>query len=132
MVSPRLIHPVRVILEQIDKSATAFNENAREPIRAVKRKRLELYAQIKWDTMDEPEARRAGMGLNNSGYFLVQLEDTVEKGIDINRGDKVVQIGSMVFEDLFVTGFQPMGHYQQGATLLKVVFKSRAEQRGSD
>ena len=129
MVSPRLIHPVRVILDQIDKGSTAFNENAREPVREVKRKRLEIQAQIKWDSMDDPEARRAGIGLNQSGYFLVQLEDVVEQGIEFHRGDKVVQIGPMVFEDLFVTGFQPMGHYQQGATLLKVMFRNRDEQR---
>jgi hypothetical protein len=113
-----------VVIDQIDPDATVWDEQAREPVRQTKTKRITVNAQVKWFQMDDPKAMEAGVHLGARGYLLFSTYELREAGISINRQDRVIKIGYMDVEDTYIRGFAPMGHYpdQNGAGLLKAYF----------
>jgi len=129
MARPNLIHPISVVIDQVDPEATAWDEEAREPVRQTKTKRITVDAQVKWFNMDDPKAREAGVGYYARGYLLFSVSELLEAGISINRQDRVVKIGFMSVQDTYIRGFAPMGHYpdQNGAGLLKAYFGDKPE-----
>lgn len=126
MVKPRLIHPIRVTLEQLDTTNTRYDPITREPIPGAARTIRNLVAQIKWFTERELRGNDAGPQPESKGYLLFRRDDLINAGITIQDGDKVVKLGHRDAL-LYITGTVPMGHYpdQGGHTLLKANFADR-------
>lgn len=127
MAKPNLIHPIRVIIEQVDQSGTVFDEEAKEPVRNVATKRVELEAQVKWFVAGDPKPEDAGVHLDARGHLLFRIGDLEDMNVSINRQDRITKIGKMVTEDLYIRGFAPNAHYpdQDGASLLKAFFGAK-------
>lgn len=121
---PNLIHPIPVEIEQIDKENTFYDESAREPVKTVARKqKITLSAQVSWGEKDEPSPDKAGVIETSRGYLLFSLAELSQKGITLQRGDRITKIGAMSL-DLEIMSTQPAGHYpdQGGPTLLQAFF----------
>jgi len=120
-MQPRLIHPIPVQIAQIDRSATIYDDRAREPIGgAAHEVIINLVAQIKWKTIGKPDPNFSGPREKDNCYMLFRHTDLAAAGKVLNRGDRVRKIGTREV-NMFITFFEDMGHYtdQGGATLMK-------------
>jgi hypothetical protein len=139
MPAPRLLHPVPVLIRQIDRKFTSrWDDNLHEPIGQVRRKdrrkETEVRAQVKIGGTDTPQASEGGVVEKSDGYLLFLTSDLKKAHLTINRGDRVVKIGNGSNGrevDLYITQFEWRGHYPgaQGPTLLKAHFEDRAPSR---
>ena len=126
-MEPDLVHPIPVEIEQIDKSSTDWDDDAREAIRTVARTAVKkLNAQISWSVKDDPNPEKMGISEETRGYLLFKKKDLSGESVTISRGDKISKIGHDIVE-LYVTGLIPVGHYpdQGGASLLQAYFGDR-------
>ena len=142
MPAPRLLHPVPVLIRQIDRKFSArMDDNLNEPIGQVRRKdrrkETEVRAQMKIGGTDIPTASEGGVTESSDGYALFLTSDLTKAHLTIARGDRIVKIGDSSNGrevDLYITKFEWRGHYPRakGPTLLKAYFEDRApsHQRG--
>lgn len=140
MPTPRLIHPIPVFIRQIQRSLTAQDDDAHEPVGQARRKQkpIKLMGQIKtFDPTDAPDASSGGVTEHSSGYILFRTHDLKHLRITLQRGDRIVQIGEGKFADevdYYITQKPRRGHYPEhrGATLQKFFFSDRkpSRQRG--
>lgn len=127
MPIPRLIHPVPVTIEQIDKSATIYDEDAREPIQfAARPVKKTLNGQVKWQSQFSESNTRAGTIEGASGYVLFRQIDLTAKAIVLQLEDRLSRIGTRD-TDVYITNLRPVGHYpdQGGHTMIKAFFDDR-------
>ena len=140
MPTPRLIHPVPIFIRQIERSLTPQDDDAREPVGQVYRnqKPIKLMGQVRYlDATDAPAATPGGVIEHSSGYVLFRTLDLRARRIELQRGDRIVQIGEGALADevdLYITQKPIRGHYpqHQGGTLQKFFFSDRkpSRQRG--
>ena len=137
MPDPRLIHPISVQIEQIDKADTVYRGRAKEPVRqAARTTTVTLDGQIAWNFHGDPKAEAAGIRTTEDGYVCFLLKDILAAGITLKRGDKFTQFGSGVHAvsvNLYVTYVDPHGHYpgQDGPTLMFAYFEDRQPTRSA-
>lgn len=149
MPIPRLIHPVKITFELIDRSNSFFDEQAREPVRQLVRKGTApntgeqkiVKGQVSFyfagAKLDYPEWTREGVLERTVGYVSFRFRDlkkadllTVDADgnftdIGIKRGDRIVRIAKRPV-NLFVTGFKDFAHYPiHGQTMIQVNFDDR-------
>lgn len=130
---PRLIHPVTMRVERLNRDEMVMDHDAREPIRGARLSAddiFELPAQVHWDVAESPEYQPAGARLNSSGYVLCRVHDmdtVLGTGQRLKRGDHITVLGHMTGLDLYITHFTPAGHYpdQDGASMFKYHFSDR-------
>lgn len=140
MPNPRLIHPIPVYIRQKDVDYTAaYDHNLREPIGQVRReqKPVRLVAQIQEGLTDRARAEIGGVSENSDGYILFRTSDLYDKRFDIQRGDRIVQIGEGRNQrnvDYYIVALKYMGHYQsaKGATLVRAYYEDRHPSRLRD
>lgn len=140
MPNPRLLHPVPIFLRQIDRRRTAImDDNLHEPVGQVRRelKPVKLSAQMKIFDTDRARAASGGATEDSTGYALFRTSDLNIAKIEIERGDRIVQIGDGKNGrevDYYIVKVLWLGHYQfaQGPTLVKAFFEDRkpSRQRG--
>jgi hypothetical protein len=139
MPTPNLLHKTPVYIRQIDRSFTVMDDNLREPIGQVRREKkpIKLIAQVKIGDTDDPDASEGGVTERSAGYLLFRTQDLRAAEVELQRGDRVVQIGDPPNDretDYYLTKFQWRGHYPEhgGPTLLKAFFADRkpSRQRG--
>lgn len=124
---PRLLHPVRVVVEQINKGATAYDYDAREPIQqAARDTQLTLRGQVKYGSSTELRYDDAGPMENERGYVLFSQRELDAASVVLAVNDRITRIG-VVDHDSYITRLEPMGHYPEfgGNTLLKAYFADR-------
>lgn len=126
MVVPNLIHPVWATIQKADRTTTAYDEDAREPIRSVDRATVRVQAQVRYRSLSDPDWLAIGPAENAKGYLLFRHLDLSRLGYTPKRGDRVTKLGKRVVEYYFLDE-DPAGHYpdQDGYTLLKVYFEDR-------
>jgi len=150
MPIPRLIHPIRVTFEQIDRDSSFFDDHAREPVRQAVRKgsapntgdQITIRGQVSFyfagAKLDYPEWLREGVLERTTGYVvfrfidmkradLLDVDATTGKFTDvkIKRGDRIVYLERRPV-NLFVTGFKDFAHYPKlGQTMIQVNFDDR-------
>lgn len=137
MSNPRLLHPIPVYVRKKDTDFTAvYDHNLKEPIGQVRReqKPVKLVAQIQEGLTNRARAELGGVSENSDGYVLFRTSDLRDKRIEIERGDRIVQIGEEPNEretDYYVISLKYMGHYQsaKGATLLRAYYEDRQPSR---
>lgn len=149
MPRPNLIHPVKVVIQNLDRDLTVFDDEAREPVRQAVRKgsapntgdEITLKAQISFyfagAKLDYPEWLREGVLERTVGYLAVRFIDMERAGllsydadgdfdvIGIKRGDRIVKLGHRTV-DLYVTGFKDFAHYPRlKQTMIQINFDDR-------
>ena len=131
MPLPRLLHPVPVEVEQLDRVETIVDEDYREPVQqAVRGPRKTVPGQIKWTFDDQLRATLVGAEQEAQGYILFRRRELRAASLEIKQGDRFVKIGTganAVLVDLYVVGLRYEGHYpdQGGPALVKAFFKDR-------
>lgn len=127
MVAPNLIHPVPVVIEQIDKSETLFDDDAQEPIGRPEYNQVRISAQVKWKSIDDPEWMWSGRREGWNGYLLFLRSTLVARGVTINKGDLITSIGHRTCR-VFVESFEDAGHYPDigGNGLMLAFFSDRS------
>lgn len=131
----KLIHPIPVTLEEIDKSNTDYNENANEPVRRASRNTaVNLFAQVTWHREMNPKFRTETVWEEAAGYLLFEIKDLKKNSLvdengntGIKRGTKITKIGNDINLKLYVVKVTPMGHYPEpgGSTIIRVYFQDR-------
>jgi hypothetical protein len=122
-----LLHPVPIVLEQIDRPDTIYDEDAREAVQVVSRKiAVTVPGQVKWNSDMSLNPGREGASEDASGYVLFSLPGLAALSISLSRGDRILSIGGRACE-VYVERTEPCGHYPDagGPTLLKAHFGTR-------
>lgn len=139
MPLPRLIHPVQVTFQLLQKGEMLMDDDAREPIHGMRNDddgdEFTIPCQVKWNKKDEPQANIGGVVTSSVGYFLARATDMdriLGTGVRLKRGDRIVSYTSAgpVYEvvtcRLYILNCEPYGHYpERGATLYKCHFTDR-------
>src|SRR5690349_19750276 len=115
MPKPRLIHPIEVTIEPLNRAGMVMDDDAREPMNGARGgTTYKIQAQIRWQDKDQPNAQRGGVRETSRGYILVETEAMRTLGKTLARGDRITQIGSddnALPVNLFLGEQEPLGHY---------------------
>ncbi|KKN79938.1 hypothetical protein LCGC14_0334460 [marine sediment metagenome] len=136
MPNPNLIHPVPVQIQQIDRSETFMDPDAREPIQhAARTVTVTVQGQPRWNSQLLKGHDRGGSTETSLGYVLFRLSDLNAQSVVLQVNDRFKKIGS-VNTDVFIVRLEFQGHYpdQDGPTLVKAHFEDRQpskQRRGS-
>lgn len=131
MALPRLIHPVPVSIQQLDRSATYYDDDMDEPIQqAARASTVVVDGQLKWSLDEKQQTQIGGTSERSDGYVLFRLVDLTAASITIKREDRFTRLGT-VDVDVYVTALRYEGHYpdQGGPSLVKAFFADRQPQR---
>ncbi len=123
----RLLHPVPIVLEQINKGTTIYDEDSREPIQQASRPvKVDLQAQVKWSSQFSEENTRVGTVESASGYLLFLKVDLDAKSIVLQLEDRFSRIGTRD-TDVYITRLRPVIHYPDhgGHAGIKAFFNDR-------
>lgn len=123
---PRLLHPVVVVVEQIDKASTVYDEDTREPVyQASRHAAVSLPGQASYGSSKERSYAAYGPSEDESGYITFLMRDLTAQSVRLCIGDRISKIGN-VDHDAYINKLQPMGHYPEfGATLMRAYFQDR-------
>ncbi len=127
MTLPRLLHPVDISIEKIDRAATVYDPDAREPIFQASRKTIVVVpGQVNWGTQLGLESTKAGPREGAAGYVLFRRVDLDAASITLEDNDRFARLGN-VDCDLYVDRLEHEGHYPDhgGPTLVKAYFSDR-------
>ncbi len=135
MPLPNLLHRVNCTIEQIDRTGTLNDDDAREPVQHAERSAaVTVQGQPKWVSEETLGTSRGGARSDSAGYVLFRYVDLNAAGVDLDINDRITIQGHIAAE-VYVTKVQPIGHYadQNGASLVKAWFADRkpAKQRYS-
>jgi len=125
MVNPRLLHPVDIILEQLDIASTYYDDDARESIQQVARKTsVTIKGQANWGAQMELSPTKTGAREGSRGYVLFRKVDLDAAGISLKDNDRFKKIGD-IDTDVYVSRLEWLGHYpgHGGPTLVKAYFE---------
>jgi hypothetical protein len=147
---PRLIHPVWITFELVDRALSFYDQQAREPVRQLVRKgeapntgsQTRIKGQVSFyfagAKLDYVEFLREGVLDRTVGYVSLRYKDMKKAGlltidsttnkftdIGIKKGDRIVYIEKRPV-NLYVTGFKDFAHYpRDGQTMIQVNFDDR-------
>lgn len=125
---PRLLHSVPVQIEQADRSATVYDEDAREPVGQVAVSAVvTINGQVKYGSSKQLDYQSgAGVQENEKGYVLFRQRDLDNASITLRLSDRIVKIG-VVDHDAYISRLEPTAHYAEfgGNTLVKAYFADR-------
>lgn len=129
---PRLMHPVPVEVEKLQRAVAPMDPDYAEPTQqAVRGPRITVPGQVKWGMDERLRATLTGAEQESEGYILFRRTDLRRVGlIEIAQNDRFTAIGTglnLVEVDLYVVGLRYEGHYpdQGGPALVKAFFKDR-------
>lgn len=133
MPSPRLLHPIPVTIELMNRDQLVTDMGAREAFhgaRRIAKRTIQVHAQRKVQGASDPAVNVEGFSVPVAGYILVRTMDLRQLGVELKRGDRIVQFGrapNAVAADVYLLLEERMGHYpsQGGATLQKWFYGDR-------
>jgi len=128
-----LIEPIDVEIEQIDKDETPFSDGVsgrREHLGTIARKaKVTVQAQVVFgNTQQQTKFSQLGPDEQAGGYILLRYEDLANQGITLQRGDKIVKLGTLDRElYLLHSSGDSAAHYNSigSFTLVKMFFGDR-------
>ena len=121
---PRLIHPVNIQIQVLDRSSTFYDDEMREPIQqSVRGSTVTVPGQVKWGSDQAGISRREGTEESSDGYVLFRLVDLAANGVTLKREDRFIKLGT-IETDVYVQRLEYTGHYsdQGGPTMVKAHF----------
>jgi hypothetical protein len=123
---PRLIHPVQITIEQVDKPATLYDKDAREPVQQVARKTpVTLPGQVSYGSSSDFSPSATGPQSGEDGYVAFLARELERRDVTLVVGDRIRHIGKNE-HDAYVTRVQPRGHYPEyGHTYIRAYFADR-------
>ena len=122
---PRLIHPIDVLVEQLDSTATTIDGDFREPVNAagaVFRPAVLLRAQVTWGTKDAFRRSPGGDEYQADGHLTFLRADLDALGTELHKGDRVRAAADQTYR-YRVVALEPAGHYNSRPSLVKAMFK---------
>ena len=131
MPQPNLLHPVPIVVEQINRGTTYYDTDAREPIQfAARPTQVTVQGQVKWRAQKRLEQHRGGVVEGASGYVLFRRVDLAAVGVTLDIEDRFARIGD-VDTDVYINRLEWVGHYPDagGPTLVKAHFQDRGPAR---
>ncbi len=127
MVLPRLIHPVSVTIETIDKTRTLYDPTTRSVVGQPLRTLVTIKAQLNNRRHDQVAMDPGGREMESDGYVLARLRDLERAGVTIEIGDKITKLGrrDVVY---FITRKEFKAGYtdQDGQTLVRFYYNDRS------
>ena len=133
MVLPNLIHPCDIVIAQIIRGETFYDEDAREPIQQADREvEVTVPGQPSWIRTEEYQVTKGGTRINASGYVLFRKVDLDAISIEIQESDQIKKMGH-VETNVYVVATEWLGHYpdQDGPALIKAYFEDRSPSKGN-
>lgn len=127
MPLPNLLHKTNIVIQQIDKGDTIYDEDTREPVQQAHRTvNKDLKGQVHWGQADDLEPGAGGVQEESDGYVLFRYLDLDKKGIALSPGDRIIKMGRLN-TDVYLIKLQPMAHYedQNGPSTVRAYFKDR-------
>lgn len=127
MVLPRLLHPVDIVIQQINRAGTRQDDDYREPIqRTTRHANKTVPGQVKWESEREESDQPIGVVEEANGYVLFRYVDLNAKSVTLAIGDKFIKTGN-VDTNVYIVRLEPCGHYadQLGPTMVKAHFLDR-------
>ena len=121
---PRLLFPADLVVEQIDRSNTYYDNRSREPVGNVKRTQVTIEAQRSNVHRQIPVFTQYGVDEQVRGWFTIRKEDADKLSYTPKRGDRLIKFGDQTIE-LYVVNTEPQGHYEAGYTLWRLYFTDR-------
>lgn len=110
MPGVRLLFPVDITIEPIDKTGTDYDPITREPILQVARAAtVTIPAQAAPIETDRLETTDEGPTLMSSGYFVILVDDCIARSYTPRDGDKITTSGGLAVR-YFVTSVTPHAH----------------------
>ena len=131
MTLPNLLHPVPIVIEQLDQTNTVYDEDYREPVmQASHATSKTLPGQVKWGLDDELAMSVGGPSEKADGYVLFRYVDLNAQSVTLKQNDRFTKIGN-VETDVYIVSLKPIGHYPDagGATMVKAFFSDRQPSR---
>ena len=126
----RLLFPVDVEIEPVDKSSTFYDDSAREPILQVDRNAtVTVPAQVEWTDRNRPSQTRTGPQHKSSGYLVILTRTLPDLRYTPKRGDKIVTIPNYS-GTYFVTSITPHAHRDGVPQTLHLDFSDRNPTQG--
>lgn len=122
MIIDSLIEPSPIVVEQLDRSSTIYDDDAREPIKQVRRTTaVTLEAQVSWTRNRRAAFKLGAQGgvLDEaSGYLVFMRRDVAAAGVTLTRGDRITSIAGVAVDPvLYLIGEQRAGHLSGTANL---------------
>lgn len=131
-VSPKLIHPVDVYIETLNRADTEFDEDADEEVKSLDRdEAIKIDGQPRWYTKGKLRPNEIGFIEGSSGYIVMRRKDMTTKNYTPESGDRITQIGEDTV-NLYVMGMRPMGHYGRKSKLIALDFADSEPTRIGD
>ena len=130
---PNLIHPLDVDIEQISRSTSYYDEDAREAIQQVFRgSKVTVKGQPRIRSFQRLDVERGGSRHEVSGYVLFRKRDLDSANITLQINDKITKIGNLTVE-VFIERLEAMGHLDSfgGHTLMKAWITDRIPSKRS-
>jgi len=132
MASPRLIHPVPVVVQPLDRGSSSWDSSAREPIPQLRRgTSVNIDAQVHWGKRDVRIQTSDGLVTEADGYLALRRRDIEAAGWTPGHGDRVVSIDGVVQEVYLLGPGQHRGQYRRRSgsrhQLVRIFFKDRAQ-----
>lgn len=131
MPIPNLIHPVPILIQQIDTAETLYDDELREPVQqSVRGATVTVDGQVKWGLDQSVDSERRGAQEDSDGYVLFRYVDLQAQGVTLKHEDRFIKLGTLDV-DVYVTSLRPEGHYSDtgGPTLVKAFFADRQPSR---
>ncbi len=126
---PRILHPVKVVVEQIDRVTDAdaeYDEDYREPIDTpLRQDAITLQGQAWWGKSERLTTNDLGPEEHFDGYVLFSKAYLDANGITLAKDDKITHIGGMEV-NVFIVATRPRAHYPEyGYTQIRAYFEDR-------
>lgn len=129
---PRLLHPIAIEVEKIQRAEGIMDPDYAEPVQqAIRGPRISVPGQVQWGMDERLRATLVGAEQESEGYILFRRRDLRAVGlIEIAQNDRFTALGTgpnKVLVDLYVTGLRYQAHYpdQRGPAMVKAFFKDR-------
>jgi hypothetical protein len=96
-VRPRLIHPVEVVIAQVDPGATVVDADFEQPVGEVVREPVTLRAQQRLTRGNMLRQGAAGADpLSNAvGHLVFEVDALHAAGVTLHVGDRITRIGGV-------------------------------------
>lgn len=109
---PRLIHPVTVVVEQIDPAAQVLDATFREPIGAPTKITRTLRGQVNTRRSQAMAPTPAGNdpAANSDGHVVFEVAALAAQGVTLRQGDVIVSEGGYSVRHR-ITRLEPHGTY---------------------
>lgn len=131
MPLPRLLHPINITVQQIDRETTIYDEETREPVQKVQRNSdTVIPGQVLFGKQKDMIPSPGGVREEAEGYVLFRYADLKRLNMKLALNDRIIKIGHLDF-DVYIIKLMPMGHYgdQNGPSLVRAYFASRESSR---